>query len=91
MSVFWYTELYMYYVYIIECSDGTLYIGSTNNIQKRIEAHNSSNKGAKYTRGRRPVSLRYSETFDTKPDALKRECELKKLSREQKINLILQV
>ncbi len=78
----------MYYVYIIECADSTLYIGSTNNIDKRIITHNTSTAGAKYTRGRRPVVLKYSETFETKSEALKRECELKKYSRTQKLMLI---
>lgn len=77
----------MYFVYILECSDGTLYIGSTNDIEKRIHTHNTAKTGAKYTKGRRPVCLKYSESFTTKSDALKRECELKKLSRTQKIEL----
>lgn len=76
----------MYYVYILECRDGTLYVGSTNDIAKRIETHNAS-KGAKYTRGRTPVILRYSESFTTKGEALKREVELKRLSRAQKLEL----
>jgi putative endonuclease len=76
----------MYYVYILECRDGTLYVGSTNDIAKRIETHNAG-KGAKYTRGRTPVTLRYSESFVTKGEALKREVELKRLSRAQKLEL----
>lgn len=78
----------MYYVYILECSDKTLYIGSTNNIEKRVEAHNISKTAAKYTRARRPVVLKYSESFETKSEALKREINLKKLSRSEKLNLI---
>ncbi len=78
----------MYYVYILECSDKTLYIGSTPDIQKRIESHNTSKTGAKYTRARRPVILKYSECFETKSEALKREIILKKLSRTQKLDLI---
>lgn len=74
----------MYFVYIVECSDKTFYIGSTNDIKKRIEAHNNSKTGAKYTKARRPVVLRYSESFETKSEALKREAELKKLTRTEK-------
>ncbi len=77
----------MYYVYILECADLTLYIGSTNNIEKRIVAHNSSKTGAKYTKARRPVILKYSESLETKSEALKREHELKKLTRQEKLKL----
>jgi putative endonuclease len=77
----------MYFIYILECSDKTFYIGSTNNIDKRITAHNTGKTGAKYTKGRRPVVLRYSESFETKNEALKRECEIKKLTRKEKIKL----
>lgn len=76
----------MYYVYILECRDGTLYVGSTNDIEKRLETHNNG-KGAKYTRGRTPVVLKYSEVFKTKGEALKREAKLKKFSRAQKLLL----
>jgi putative endonuclease len=76
----------MYYVYILECRDGTLYVGSTNDIDKRVSVHNAG-KGAKYTRGRTPVVLRYSEVFDTKGEALKREMALKRLSRNEKLKL----
>lgn len=75
------------YIYILECSDGTYYTGWTNNLELRIEAHNSG-KGAKYTRGRTPVKIVYKEEFDTKTEALKREIEIKKLSRLKKIELI---
>lgn len=77
----------MYYVYILLCRDGTFYVGSTNDIQKRLDVHNKG-KGAKYTRGRLPVVLRYSESFQLKGDALKREAELKKLSRAKKEALV---
>lgn len=77
----------MAYTYIVKCSDGTLYTGWTTNIQRRVKEHNS-NKGAKYTRSRRPVVLMYFEEFSDKRDAMKRECEIKKLSRKDKINLI---
>ncbi len=79
----------MNYVYIVECSDKTLYVGWTNDIKNRIITHNLG-KGAKYTRGRLPVKLVYFESFDTKGEALKREYSLKKLTREKKLNLINQ-
>lgn len=77
----------MYFVYIVECSDTTLYIGSTNDIKKRVNTHNTSKKAAKYTRARRPVVLKYSEECLTKGDALKREAVLKKLTRLEKMKL----
>jgi len=76
------------YVYILECSDKTLYTGSTNNIEKRIKEHNNGKSGAKYTRARRPVKLVYVETCSTLSNALKREAQIKKLSRAQKLLLI---
>lgn len=77
----------MNYVYIVECSDGTFYTGWTNNLVKRIDMH-SKGIGAKYTRGRGPVKLRYYEVFEDKKDAMKRECEIKKLTRRAKLELI---
>lgn len=77
----------MYYVYILKCCDETLYCGYTNDVEKRFETHQSG-KGAKYTRGRLPLELVYSEEFETKSEAMKRECEIKKMSREMKLNLI---
>ncbi len=74
------------YTYMVECSDGTLYTGWTFDLQKRINAHNSG-KGAKYTRSRRPVKLVYYETFDSKSEAMKREVEIKKLKRKDKLKL----
>jgi putative endonuclease len=76
----------MNYVYIVECSDGTLYTGWTVDIQKRLEQHNRGT-GAKYTRSRYPVTLRYLEELDTKEEALKREHAIKKYSRQEKISL----
>ncbi|MBU5301381.1 GIY-YIG nuclease family protein [Clostridium sporogenes] len=76
----------MAYVYIVECRDGTLYTGWTTDIERRISEHNKG-KGAKYTRVRRPVVLKYFEKFDTNREAMKRECEIKKLSRKDKIKL----
>lgn len=75
------------YVYILRCSDNTLYTGYTNNLQNRIKVHNSG-KGAKYTRCRLPVELVYFEKYDTKSDAMKREYYIKQLVRADKIKLI---
>lgn len=75
------------YTYIIECADGTLYTGWTNDLENRIAAHNSG-KGAKYTRGRGPVKLVYYEQYDTNKTAQIRECQIKKLSRKEKEQLV---
>lgn len=75
------------YAYIVRCSDGTLYTGYTNNLEKRIKTHNSG-KGAKYTRSRLPVTLVYFEKFETKQEAQGREYRIKRLTREQKLKLI---
>jgi len=77
----------MWYVYILKCSDNTLYTGITNNLEKRIQAHNIG-KGAKYTRGRGPVTLEVSFEFETKGLALKEEYRIKQLTRENKFKLI---
>lgn len=77
----------MHYIYIVECKDGTLYTGYTVNLERRIRAHNRE-KGAKYTRGRTPVVLKYYESFDSKQDAMRREAEIKKLKRFKKDGLI---
>ncbi|MFA5934487.1 MAG: GIY-YIG nuclease family protein [Candidatus Paceibacterota bacterium] len=77
-----------YFTYILECSDKTLYIGYTNNLEKRLINHNNSKCGAHYTKIRRPVSLKYYETFSISTEAKRREFELKKYSREDKISLI---
>ena len=71
------------YTYIVKCSDETLYTGWTNNLKKRLEAHNSG-KGAKYTKNRRPVELVYFEDYDTKQEAMKREYAIKQLTRKEK-------
>ncbi len=76
-----------YYAYLLECADGTLYAGSTSDLARRVEEHNSSPKGAKYTRARRPVVLKYSEPFATLSEAAKREAALKRLSRSEKLAL----
>ena len=74
-------------VYIVKCSDKTFYTGITNNIKLRLDTHNAGN-GAKYTKNRLPVILVYLESVDDKSNALKREMEIKKLNRSQKIDLI---
>lgn len=79
----------MNYVYIVECSDGTFYTGWTNNLEKRIYMH-SNGVGAKYTKGRGPVKLMHYEEFEEKKDAMKREYEIKKLTRKAKILLIIE-
>ncbi|MFA9424183.1 MAG: GIY-YIG nuclease family protein [Sedimentibacter sp.] len=73
----------MHYIYIVECDDGTLYTGYTNNLLNRIKAHNEK-KGAKYTRGRTPVVLKYYEEYECKIEAMKREVQVKKLTRKEK-------
>ena len=75
------------YTYIVRCADGTLYTGWTNDLKKRIKAHNSG-KGAKYTKTRRPVELVYFEHFATKEEAMSREYHIKQLKRAQKQALI---
>ena len=74
-------------VYIVKCSDNTFYTGITNNIKLRLDTHNEGN-GAKYTKNRLPVFLVYLESVANRSNALKREMEIKKLNRSQKINLI---
>ncbi len=78
----------MYFVYILECVDKTLYVGSTNNLKRRVDQHNNSKYGAHYTKIRRPVILKYTETVATLGEARKREAELKSWKREKKIQLI---
>ena len=77
-------------VYILECADTSLYIGCTNDINKRLKQHNDSRWGAHYTKIRRPVILVYSENFDTLKDARKREAEIKSWNRGEKLKLINQ-
>jgi putative endonuclease len=77
-----------HYTYILKCADSTLYVGATNNLEKRLVQHNTSKQGAHYTKIRRPVSLVYSETFSTLGESRKREAELKRLSRSEKISLV---
>ena len=75
------------YTYIIRCSDGTLYTGWTNDLEKRIASHNDGT-GGKYTRARRPVKLVYHEAFETKQEAMSREWQIKHMSRQDKDKLI---
>lgn len=77
----------MNYTYLLECADKTLYCGWTNNLEKRVKAHNLG-QGAKYTKPRRPVTLVYYEEFETKEEAMRREAAIKRLSRKEKKELI---
>ncbi len=76
-----------HYTYILRCFDNTLYTGWTKDLKGRICAHNAG-LGAKYTRGRLPVELVYYEEFDSKSEAMTRECVIKKMSRNKKLELI---
>jgi putative endonuclease len=77
-----------YHTYILECADKTLYVGSTNKLEKRLHEHNNLKSGAHYTKIRRPVTLKYSEECESYAEARKREGELKRLSRNEKLELI---
>ena len=77
-----------FYVYILECADGSFYMGCTNNLEKRIKQHNESKWGAHYTKIRRPVILKYLEEFKTLKEARQREAEIKGWRREKKLALI---
>ena len=76
-----------YYTYLLECADKTLYCGYTDDIEKRVKTHNSG-KGAKYTKSRLPVKCMYFEKYDTKSEATRREYEIKRLTRSEKLELI---
>jgi putative endonuclease len=78
----------MYYLYILECSDNSLYTGITTDLHRRLEEHNSSKLGAKYTRLRRPVQLVYQVEFENRSLASKEEYRIKNLKREDKLKLI---
>ena len=75
------------YTYILKCADGSLYCGWTNNLEKRLSAHNAGT-ASKYTSTRRPVELAYFEQFETKQEAMSREYHIKRLTREEKLKLI---
>lgn len=77
-----------WFVYIVECADGTLYTGYTNDVFKRVISHNRMAVGAKYTKARRPVKLVHYESYPTKSEALKREYVIEQLSGEKKVNLL---
>lgn len=77
-----------WYVYIVECSDGSYYTGITNNLVRRILEHNYGNRAAKYTRSRRPVRLIYKESIQDRSKASKREYQIKKMKRSSKKLLI---
>jgi putative endonuclease len=77
----------VHYVYIVECHDGTYYTGYTTDVERRVSEHNSE-RGAKYTRGRTPVDLVHTESFDSKSAAMSREYEVKQLTRRQKERLV---
>lgn len=74
------------WTYILRCADGTLYTGWTNDLERRLRAHNAGT-ASKYTRARRPVQLAYWEKHADKRAAMRRECEIKRLSREEKLRL----
>ena len=80
----------MYYLYILECADQTLYTGITVDLERRVAEHNTSKLGSKYTRARRPVKLVYSKKFRNRSTASKAESKIKMLSREEKLKLIKQ-
>ena len=78
----------MWYLYVVECSDGSLYTGVTTDVHRRLNEHNESTKGAKYTRSRRPVRLVYYEEHVDRSAACKAEYALKKMSRKNKLEYI---
>lgn len=78
----------MWYVYILECSGQTLYTGITTDLKRRLEEHDSSTLGAKYTKGRRPLKMLYYRELPNKSEAQKEEYRIKKLTRQEKIDLI---
>ncbi len=81
----------MYYLYLLECQDKTLYTGITTDLIRRVEEHNFSNRGAKYTRARRPVRLIFSKKFRTRSKASKEEARIKKFSRDEKLLFVKKV
>ncbi len=79
----------MYYVYIVKCADATYYTGIAKDVKRRLEEHNTSPKGAKYTKARRPVTLVYKEPCEDRSGASKREYAIKRLKRQEKEKLVL--
>ena len=80
--------LMAYFVYMLRCKDGSLYVGYTTDVRKRLAAHNTSKRGARYTKSRRPVALVYSEKYRTLSKALRREAEIKSWTRKEKLKLV---
>jgi len=78
----------MWHVYILECSDKTLYTGVTTDLERRTEEHNAGRSGAKYTRARQPVSLVYSRRYKSRSAAAREEWRIKKLPRTEKLKII---
>ncbi|MEK7615476.1 MAG: GIY-YIG nuclease family protein [Patescibacteria group bacterium] len=78
----------VYYLYILQCADGTFYTGITTDLDRRLREHNTSPRASKYTRSRRPVALVYSKKFRDRSAASKAEAKMKKLSREEKMSMI---
>ena len=80
-------KIFMWYIYIIQCRDGKLYTGITNNLNRRLTEHNLG-RGCRFTRSRKPVKLVYCQKLPGKSEALRREIEIKKLNRSQKLDLV---
>jgi len=78
----------MWFVYILRCSDDSLYTGVTTNLSRRVNEHNNSKKGAKYTRTRQPVELVWSAECGSRSEAMKKEASIKKLNRPKKLLLV---
>jgi putative endonuclease len=78
-----------YFVYILECADLSLYVGSTNDLNRRLRQHNHTKGGAHYTKIRRPVILKYSETYETLAEARRREAEIKRWPRKKKLEFVV--
>lgn len=78
-----------WFVYMLRCADSSYYTGITKDVEKRVAEHNNHTTGAKYTRGRRPVTLIYSEASDSRSSATKRELAIKQLSKQEKAALVL--
>ncbi|HIY02356.1 MAG TPA: GIY-YIG nuclease family protein [Candidatus Blautia faecipullorum] len=79
----------MNYTYMVQCADGSLYTGWTSCLQKRMKAHNGGKDGAKYTKAKGPVQLVYYEGYASKEEAMRRECAIKKLTRKEKLKLMI--
>lgn len=86
--VIWYNKWMAFFVYILECSDKSLYTGATNDVVKRVLQHNTAKAGAKYTKARRPASLKHFERLRTFKASRAREAEIKRMTRTEKLELI---